>query len=336
MYPNQGYPYQYPQDNQMPPMAPPPRKTGLKVLGVLIGFMVVAASFAGGAAFWQATHPVGQSAQPATEEKDEDEGEAKTETITVNLLSSPPDAKAGDPVATRYLSLTAPTAWRTIDNVPDLKPDAYGADFKSSDVLARLMSIPSHPDRMPQYSSLTTSNKLTLLRVEDWLKTESQLGGAAVTDVQKQAYYDFIDGLKTADGLQAASCKVVIGGSFMTPCDRTVVQPKLIATADKSLEGVAFIGLAPDGTTYAPSVIVLMAGKINKSKVFAQGNFALLDEQYDKLMADGEQTDAEADKIKKAVDAMKSGKLTAEQTSLYKEVQDMIKSIKVSDKAPKQ
>lgn len=249
-----------------------------------------------------------------------DNGKMKTETISTALVIPKSTDKVGDTIKLSSLTITVPVSWRTVNGKNLINTPLQSIYATSTnDILAQFIMV---PERNPTDAVLATNN-LSLYNITSWLAQSSQGEKAVVTPAMKQKYIANVVNMGTGASTDKSACDHGEGVFNMTLCG-DMLKPTVVASADGSLKGIAFLSttLAQE-PGYDPQAIVFLTGQAKDQQIMAYGAFHLLDNNSHSLSAN----DTAA--LKNAWESYKKGDAPGDTTTLYKHVIDVIKSMKL-------
>lgn len=320
-----------PNPNIYPQQPPPdPKKKRLKII------LIVAGSFVAIMLILSVAVVVGRNSKKApTPTPTPEVAKAKFEDIatTNTFIGTAPDTKKF------VLSLTVPTDWRATQSSSAVSGWPYNvAQFKF--LVSSIASTSAVDGRKKErlQNDITTQNAVTVSDLTKWLKVDETANcpydincgpfGNIKSIADKTKFYNYLLGLTTESKVTAADL------AFFKPAVAAETggkQAVSVITADNgNLKGVAYIVNYGVPEAYSPSLVVLMAGTLNKKPVLYDGRFLLQDKLYQDIATEKASADENYKKdLTKALSDFAAGSFSAQMLQIRDEALAAVKTTKL-------
>lgn len=252
---------------------------------------------------------------------------------TNTFIGTSPDAKKF------ILKLSVPTDWRATQSSSAVSGWPYNvAQFKF--LVSSIASTSAVDGRKKErlQNDITTQNTVTVSDLTKWLKIDDSANcpydincgpfGNIKSVADKTKFYNFLNGLTNESKISAADL------AFFKPAVAPEIGGKqavsTIFADDGNLKGVAYIVNYGAPEAYSPSLVILMAGTLDKKPVLYDGRFLLQDKLYQDIATEKAAADENYKKdLAKALADFASGALSAQIQQIRDEAITAVKTTKL-------
>ena len=302
-----------PENTDPVPMTPHKKSRLWMILAILAALLSIGL----GVALWYAL----AQKQPVTPNAFDLPTQATTESLNASFGLASTTHKPGTLIDQFSFSMTAPTAWRTVDTSRDINNPASDPMIESENqMLLELTMVPE--DRKGTANEILGTNILMLRDISPWAKASN----SESTSGQRQKALDYIMSLGSSSEPKQMTGETnglldinrgLIGGPFL--------RAKGVTTKDGSLKGVVYLTIGTQALDYTPKAMVVMAGTLNGKQVLLTGTYDIVD-----ALLRGPALDESS--AAKAQDAFKNNQIPEDTANFYQHIVDAVGTIEIKKK----